>query len=100
MRHQKTGGKVRVAVRKRRDGATRIIVSDDGIGMTKKEIKAIMSGRMTPVAPQPGRSGLGLPLVKRLTEAAGGTLGIESARYKGTTVEIVLPPHQAAVGSQ
>jgi signal transduction histidine kinase len=98
VRHQKTGGMVRVVVRKRWDGAARIKVSDDGIGMTKKEIKAVMSGRPAPAVPQPGRSGLGLPLVKRLTEAAGGTLAIESARRKGTTVQIILPPSGAAAG--
>ena len=41
--------------------------------------------------PAPGRSGLGLPLVKRLVEGAGGSLAIESARGKGTTVEMLFP---------
>ena len=100
VRHQKTGGMVRVAARKRHDGAVRITVSDDGIGMTKKDIKAVMSGAPGPLVPRPGRSGLGLPLVKRLVEAAGGTLAIESARYKGTAVEIVFPASAAANGAR
>jgi signal transduction histidine kinase len=41
--------------------------------------------------PGPGRSGLGLPLVKLLAEGAGGKLAIESGRGKGTTVEILFP---------
>ncbi len=93
VRHQKTGGRVQVTVRKRKDGTVRLAISDDGKGMTKKEIRRVMSAaRRKASAPSvPGRSGLGLPLVKRLVESAGGTLAIESARGKGTTVEMLFP---------
>ena len=93
VRHQKTGGQIQVAARKRKDGTIRLAISDDGKGMTKKEIRSVMSGarRKASDPPAPGRSGLGLPLVKRLVESAGGTLAIESARGKGTTVEMLFP---------
>jgi anti-sigma regulatory factor (Ser/Thr protein kinase) len=93
VRHQKTGGKVKVTARKRKDGSVRLTVADDGKGMTMKEIRGVMgaSRRKTPPPPVPGRSGLGLPLVKRLVEAAGGTLAIESTRGKGTAVEMSFP---------
>jgi signal transduction histidine kinase len=93
VRHQKTGGKVRVAARKQKDGAVRLTVTDDGIGMTKKEIRSVLGGsRKPPSEPAPGRSGLGLPLVKKLVESTGGTLSIDSVRRKGTTIEILFPP--------
>ncbi len=82
--------------RHRKNGAVRLTVADDGKGMTKKEIRSVMSAarRKSPVSPPPGRSGLGLPLVKRLVESAGGTLAIESARGKGTTVAMLFPSAQ------
>jgi len=93
VRHQKTGGRIEVTARKRKDGAVRLSIADDGRGMTKKEIKSVMTAnrRKAPLVPAPGRSGLGLPLVKRLVESAGGTLAIDSKRGRGTTVEMLFP---------
>ena len=91
VRHQKTGGRISVTARRRRDGALRIGISDDGIGMTKKEIKAALGGKRRPAAETGALSGLGLPLVKRLVENAGGSIAIESARRKGTAVEMNFP---------
>ncbi len=94
VRHQKTGGKIKITARGRKDGSVRLAVADNGKGMTKKEIKAVMkvARRKATQPPQPGRSGLGLPLVIRLVEGAGGRLAIDSARGKGTTIEMIFPP--------
>jgi signal transduction histidine kinase len=95
VRHQKTGGKIRVSARARKSGAVHLAVADDGRGMTKKEIRAVMSRsrrKPAPPPPHPGASGLGLPLVRRFVESAGGELSIHSARGEGTTVGIVFPP--------
>lgn len=95
VRHQKTGGKIRVSARARKSGAVHLAVADNGRGMTKKEIRAVMSRsrrKLAPPPPHPGASGLGLPLVKRFVESAGGELSIDSARGEGTTVGIVFPP--------
>jgi len=93
VRHQKTGGRIQVTARKRKDGTVRLAIADDGKGMTKKDIRSVMSAprRKETIPPTPGRSGLGLPLVKRLVESAGGALSIESPRGKGTTVEMLFP---------
>lgn len=100
VRHQKTGGRISVRARRRRDGALVIGVSDDGIGMTRKEIKAALGEKRAENADSGAISGLGLPLVKRLVQAAGGSIAIESARYKGTTVEMSFPPESlTAIGA-
>ncbi len=93
VRHQKTGGRIKVTARGRKDGSVRLAIADDGKGMTKKEIRTVMAAARRKTAPplQPGRSGLGLPLVIRLVEGAGGRLTIASARGKGTIVEMVFP---------
>ncbi len=44
-------------------------------------------------------SGLGLPTTRRIVEAHGGTLTIESAAGRGTKVTIRLPVQHAAVAS-
>jgi signal transduction histidine kinase len=92
VRHQKTGGRISVKARHGRSGVLRITVIDDGIGMKKKEIKAALSGKPRQTPEAGSFSGLGLPLVRRLAESAGGTVAIESARRKGTQVEIRFPP--------
>ncbi len=92
VRHQKTGGRIFVRAKLRRDGALVIAMTDNGIGMTKKEIKTALGGKRKATAASGELSGFGLPLVKRLAESVGGTIAIESARYKGTTVEMVFPP--------
>ena len=44
-----------------------------------------------------GGTGLGLPLAKRLVELHGGTMTIDSARGKGTTVAFALPPERTVI---
>lgn len=91
VRHQKTGGLIKVSAKCRKDRTVRLTVADDGRGMTKKEIRNAIAGSRAKRSRQPGNAGLGLPLVKRLVESAGGELSIESGRGKGTRVQIVFP---------
>jgi signal transduction histidine kinase len=92
VRHQKTGGKIAVTARMRRDRSLLLAVSDDGIGMTRKEIRAALGAQPTAPSKPTSGTGLGLPLVKRLVESAGGAIAIESAKRKGTTVAMTFPP--------
>lgn len=85
------GGKILVDVARTRQGA-RIVVSDNGAGMTKQELARLMEGlRVRPDGKVERRQGLGIPLARQLVEAHGGTLTLESRKGVGTTAMIVLP---------
>lgn len=69
-------------------------IGDTGIGMTPEEVDVAM----TPFSQVDARlerkyegAGLGLPLSKAFVEAHDGTLSIESAFRKGTTVRVSFP---------
>jgi signal transduction histidine kinase len=73
-------------------------VSDTGIGMREQDIPLAL----TPFRQVDGAlarkfegTGLGLPLAKSLTELHGGTLEIESAPERGTTVTVTMPASRA-----
>ena len=75
-------------------GAT-IVVRDDGEGIAPEHLPFVFERlyRADPSrARATGGAGLGLALVKRLVEAHGGTVAIDSAKGRGTQVTIVLPP--------
>jgi PAS domain S-box-containing protein len=77
-----------------------IAVADTGIGMSTEEIPRALQpfGQVdNSLARTHGGTGLGLPLAKRLVELHGGTMAIDSARGKGTTVAFALPPERTVV---
>ena len=74
------------------DAGTRLLVEDRGRGMTADQVRAIgayLQFDRREVEQQ--GSGLGLALVKRLSERAGGTLSIEPNQPSGTRVVVQLP---------
>ncbi len=83
-----------------------IDIRDTGIGMTDEQIADAMklwvrnNGSGHPPS-APAGSGLGLPLVKALTEAMAGELEITSAPGEGTCVTVRLPaePNLAVTGT-
>lgn len=86
-------GEVTVDVQKR-NGETEIIVKDTGIGMSKDDLSKLFvkfvrgkSAEKTGV----GGSGLGLYLAKKIIEAHGGSVSVESIPDRGTTVFVRLP---------
>ena len=86
LRHTQAGGEIAVSTAYRVDGPVRIEVRDTGCGITEAELAAIeaeiaaeQSGQL-----QPGpRSGLGLPLVRRLAIANGAEFGFDSQPGRG-----------------
>ncbi|NLF87779.1 hypothetical protein GX563_03035 [Candidatus Bathyarchaeota archaeon] len=81
------GGKVRVEVF-RRDDATFITVADTGEGISEE----VKSKLFTPMFTTKSKGqGFGLVVVKRLTEALGGSVSFESEPGKGTKFMVKLP---------
>jgi two-component system sensor histidine kinase BarA len=76
------------------DRALQFVVRDNGIGIPEAEHERIfdafyqVDGSATR---EHGGTGLGLSIVKRLVEAHGGKVELESARGQGTTFRVRIP---------
>ena len=65
-------------------------VCDTGEGIPEQHLAAMFS-RFVQVGDKPGGTGLGLALVKRLVEAQGGQVSVESRPGEGATFTFTLP---------
>jgi signal transduction histidine kinase len=75
------------------DGEARIFVKDQGQGIPRGEIaKAFTAFGRLSVRPTAGESstGLGLAIAKRIVEAHGGRIWVESEAGKGSTFSLAL----------
>lgn len=74
------------------DNHLRLTVTDSGIGIPESDLPHIfeMFQRGINVQNLPG-SGLGLPMVKRITDLNGGNIVITSTMGKGTQATVTLP---------
>ncbi|OQX25081.1 MAG: hypothetical protein BWK80_17475 [Desulfobacteraceae bacterium IS3] len=76
----------------------RVAVADNGFGIEAKYFDKIFD-RFFRVKNEKTRyitgTGLGLPIVKSLTEAMGGTIAVESEPDRGTTFTVTLPLDKA-----
>jgi PAS domain S-box-containing protein len=91
------GGTVLVKVAHDDGRGVSIAVSDNGVGMSKDEIRLAMTpfGRTKQAfIREIEGTGLGLPLCSSLIAAHGGTMGIESMPGSGTTVTVHFPPER------
>jgi len=82
------GGKLTLRVR----GGTGVVIEiiDNGIGIAAGDMPRVMETFFTTKPPGKG-TGLGLPICRRIVEAHGGTISIESELGRGTTVRMVFP---------
>lgn len=97
LRHTPAGGSVRVAARAAPPAeadAVELAVSDDGEGIPPELLPRVFD-RFVKGGASPG-SGLGLAIVRDVVEAHGGTVIVESAPGRGTTVRARLPRHASA----
>lgn len=70
------------------DGRVELRVIDNGCGMDEATIERMWQAFFSR---RPGGSGLGLPTVRKIVEAHGGTIACESALGQGTRFTIALP---------
>ena len=76
----------------------RIAVADNGIGLDPADRGRIfgMFQRLHTQEEYPG-TGIGLAMCKRIVEAHGGEIAVESARGRGATFSVTLPKHASAL---
>ena len=101
------GGRISIAYQPG-DRFLTIVISDTGVGIPEDKLGNIFekfyevqdssyhsSSRTRFLG---GSTGIGLPLAKRLVEAHGGRLKVESEEGKGTRVFVTLPTEDPALG--
>jgi PAS domain S-box-containing protein len=81
------GGKLTITS-KESDGNVEITFTDTGTGMTKEVMEKIWTPFFTTKAKG---MGLGLPICRRIIEAHGGSISVESTFGKGTTFTVTIP---------
>ena len=69
-------------------GGARLTVTDTGVGMEPEALERLYEPYFSTKATG---TGLGLTIAKRNVELNGGTIEVDSARGRGTTVRITLP---------
>ena len=97
------GSRVVIRVREQGADALRFEVEDAGRGISEADVKRLFVefqqvGRNADTPEMPRGTGLGLALCRRLAEAQGGTVGVESVLGKGSTFWCRLP-RRAGVAS-
>lgn len=97
------GGQVRCSFREKEDGdgvcRLTFVCDDDGVGMSEEFQKHMFDAFAQENAGDgntAGGVGLGLAVVKRIVDEKGGTIRVDSAKGRGTRVEVRLPLQKAA----
>jgi signal transduction histidine kinase len=83
-----TGGELRLSAGTRDDGRYSFVVEDTGVGIEEKDRPRIFEPYFTT---KPSGLGLGLILTKKIVDAHGGEILMDSEPGKGTRIQVVLP---------
>jgi signal transduction histidine kinase len=86
------GGTLKIASRKS-NGNLEVSITDTGVGITNETMKDLWIPLRTTKAKG---MGLGLPVAKRLVEAHGGHMNVETKVGKGSTFTVTLPLERRA----
>jgi len=86
--HVPAGGSIRVILSEV-DGFVEIAVADTGKGMPPEIAASLFTDR--PISTTPGGTGLGTQIVAKVAREHGGTVSVDSALGRGTTVRLRLP---------
>ena len=92
VKYNRAGG--RVDLRACNEGAmVRVSVSDTGAGLAPEDVSRLFQPfeRLRARESDVEGSGIGLVVTKRVIEAMGGTIGVDSATGEGSTFWFVLP---------
>lgn len=81
------GGKLIIGTSEVND-SVEFVFSDTGIGISKENIEKIFTPLFTT---KTKGMGLGLSICKRMVEAHGGSISVESTVGKGATFKVVIP---------
>lgn len=83
-----TQGEVNVVVKE-----DSVLISDSGEGMTSQSVRDVFNSDYNP---QNARgNGIGLSLVRRITDRFGWRISVESEPHKGTQIKVYLPAKHA-----
>ncbi|WP_436761231.1 sensor histidine kinase [Streptosporangium sp. V21-05] len=96
--HTPAGTTATVRVSRRPHGGALIEVSDDGPGMSAEQVDRAFDRFHRGGERLPDGAGLGLSIVKAITDAHGGRCWITSAPGEGTRVHVELPERPAPAG--
>lgn len=91
IKYGKEGGWVKLVSEKSHAGIT-LVISDNGRGINEKELPYIFDNfYMTDDARESGKgSGIGLYVVKRITEISGWDIKVKSTPFEGTEFTIIM----------
>lgn len=84
------GGVVTVTAELRDERHVDVRIADNGVGMSREEMKDAFIPFKTSKKNE-GGTGFGLPIAKKIVEAHGGVIKMESEEDRGTTVTVRLP---------
>ena len=92
------GGRVTAFANVQPDGTLAFGIDDTGIGIAPEEhdkvFESFGQGRYDAILADKG-TGLGLPIVKGLAEAHGGSIMLNSVPSQGTRMTVLFPPERA-----
>lgn len=104
VKYNRPDGSIIVTVEKEnsteKDVTLRFTIADTGVGISEKFQKEMFE----PFTREADRensvsgTGLGLPIVKRLTDMLGGSIAVESKVGEGTIFTVILPFHRDSAG--
>ncbi len=90
------GGTLSVSMGSRPDGRYSVVVEDTGVGIPAEGREKIFEPYFTTKA---SGLGLGLVLTKKIVDAHGGEIFVDSTPGKGTRIEVALPAAPSADGA-
>jgi len=82
---------IRISAALETTGMWAIQVEDNGIGIAPEDCEAVFKPFMRVEGKKYGGAGLGLSVCRRIVEAHGGTIRMESAPGRGSTCTFTLP---------